>query len=187
MTGIKGYCTLLICMEGKELDVIVKFRKRYLENHHPDVIAEMGINRILANEPLSFQDRDKGLLGIIVMLWKIITDLMWMRIAILSIKRKLKVSTRVHGSELFVMAAHPHCANNPYDKEKQIEQLHKAEKRLRKWGYNQPISTIWVNNDWKSIEVISDHGLPEKVTHFAHYEEEKTIKDALETIGAMAI
>lgn len=69
------------------------------------------------------------------------------------LKRSLRVSLEKHGSRLIAVAAHHDCAGNPVDKAKQIEQTKVVIEKLRSWGFDANFVGLWVNENWKVIEI----------------------------------
>jgi len=71
-----------------------------------------------------------------------------------SIKSRVEISVKAHGSKTILVAAHYDCAGNPVSKEEHIRQVRECLHVVKSWGL--PVSDIvgvWINEDW-AVETI---------------------------------
>ena len=62
-----------------------------------------------------------------------------------SIRWRLEISVKGHGSRGVAIAAHHGCAGNPVGKERQLEQLAAAAGTVRSWHMEIECVTLWVD------------------------------------------
>ncbi|HDQ26183.1 MAG TPA: hypothetical protein ENN43_05490 [bacterium] len=117
------FATAISCMDGRIQEPIIRFLKKKYGVKYVDIITEPGPIRYLDGEV------NCAIMG--------------------TMKKRLRISVKVHGSEVIAVSGHHDCAGNPVPKEKQLKQLNCAVKTLRKWGYNCAILKLWVDEKWK--------------------------------------
>ena len=70
-----------------------------------------------------------------------------------SLKRRVEVSIKAHGSSAVGIGAHEDCAGNPVSEEVQVAQLRKAAARVRSWCPEVEVALLWVGVDGSVREV----------------------------------
>ena len=113
------FATSVSCMDGRIQIPLAQWIK---ENHSidfVDVIAEPGIDRMVA-ENLDLE----------------------------SIKNKVGISINAHKSELIVVSGHHDCAGNPVSDEEHVSQIRKGVEVISSWGLNVKVVGIWVDDSW---------------------------------------
>ncbi len=116
----KRFVTAINCMDDRtQIPVITYLQKNYNADY-VDMITEPGPVKILTapeNSP-----------------------------AIESIKKRVEISIKKHGSNLIAAVAHHDCAGNPVRKETQIIQLSEAINVVKSWGFNAKVIGLWVDD-----------------------------------------
>lgn len=125
------FVTAINCMDGRTQEPVAVWMKRQFGADYVDTITEPGPDRVLADGP---------------------PDL------IESIRRRVEISVRAHGSRVLTLVAHDDCAGNPVSREEHLQQLEKATNRILNWGLpGLRLLTVFVDESW-TVEVISDTG-----------------------------
>lgn len=122
-----SFCTVVNCMDGRVQDTVNAYLKTKYNVKYVDVITEPGPNKILAikeNEQL-----------------------------ISSIYNRINISVNRHGSQSIAIVGHYDCAGNPVEKSVQNEQTLEAVKVLKKEYPNLEIIGLWLDKDWKVVEI----------------------------------
>ncbi len=115
------------CMDGRiQLPIINYLQKKY-KAKYVDIITEPG--------PIKYLDGEVN------------------HAVIETIKKRVKISVEVHGTEVIAVSGHHDCAGNPVDKAKQLKQLKGAVKTLKAWKTGAKIIKLWVNEKWE-VEVL---------------------------------
>jgi hypothetical protein len=70
-------------------------------------------------------------------------------VALDSIRRRLEISVKRHGSTRVAIVAHTDCAGNPVDMDTQLGQLRAAAATLLGWGLGVAVDLLWVGADWQ--------------------------------------
>lgn len=66
-----------------------------------------------------------------------------------SIKSRVAISVKVHGSNIIVIVGHHDCAGNPATKEEHWSQIQKAIDVIKSWDFPVcEIVGVWVGSDW---------------------------------------
>ncbi|MEM4157718.1 MAG: hypothetical protein QXZ28_00630 [Candidatus Methanomethylicaceae archaeon] len=119
--------TAINCMDGRvQIPVIEWLKKRYSVDF-VDMITEPGPVKLLSN------------------------DLEETKIQ--SIKERVEISVKKHGSKIVAIIAHNDCAGNPVRKEIQLKQMDVAIKKVRSWGLEAEIVGLWVDDRWQVNEL----------------------------------
>lgn len=126
MTG-KKFITVINCIDGRVQLPVIEWARRKHRTDYVDMITEPGPNKILA------ENKDIFLVD--------------------SIKRRVEISVKKHGSRLIVIAGHYDCAGNPEGKETQFKQLISAIKTVESWGFKTAIAGLWINERWEVFEI----------------------------------
>lgn len=114
------FATAINCMDGRTQVPVNEWVKNEFGVDYVDTITEPGPNKILAE----------------------VTD-------VDSIRRRVLISVKKHGSKNIVIVGHHDCAGNPVEKEIQLKQLSQAAKTVESWGLNVNITGLWVNEHWQ--------------------------------------
>jgi len=118
------FATVINCMDGRTQLPVSKWVIKNYQIDYPDAITEAGPVKIIA------ENTDKK--------------------TIESIKYRVAISVNKHKSKHLFLVAHYDCAGNPEAKSKQLKQLKKAVKNIRKWDYKvNEITGLWVGKNWK--------------------------------------
>lgn len=110
-------------MDGRTQLPVIEWLKRERGADYVDVITEPGPVRILADAS------DTAVLA--------------------SIRRRVEISVRKHGSSRVAIVAHHDCAGNPSDRETQLGQLRTAAVTVRSWGLAVELDLLWLGEDWQ--------------------------------------
>ncbi len=121
------FVTTINCMDGRVQDPVNLYLKKRYGADHVDVITNPGPIKILADDSPAELVR--------------------------SIKDRVAISVEQHGSGVIALVGHHDCAGNPVDKNKQLEQLAAAEKKVASWEFPAKIIKMYVNDDWQ-VEVL---------------------------------
>jgi hypothetical protein len=145
MTPLKHdeFVVAISCMDGRIQRAVLNYIKQTYGTGYVDLITDIGPNRILAEKRASFRHGKKSFL-----------DGIWAKFMIASIKERLAVSVKKHGSKLFFIVGHGCCAGNTAHKQAQIVHLHEAKKTVDSFGFSKKIILLWVEQDWKTVEEI---------------------------------
>jgi len=95
-------------MDGRVQKPVIEYVMTNFGVDYVDMITEPGPNKILA------ENKDANLIG--------------------SIKKRLEISVKKHGSKVIVIAAHNDCAGNPVDEAAQKRHLKQAAETVASWG-----------------------------------------------------
>ena len=118
----KKFVTAINCIDGRAQIPIIKWMKHKYEAQYVDMITEAGPIKILS-------EKQNGI------------DLQ-------SIKKRVEISVKVHGSKNVAIIGHYDCAGNPVDKETQIKQIKNAVDVIKSWSYNVNVVGLWLDNNW---------------------------------------
>jgi hypothetical protein len=122
-----SFATAINCMDGRVQVQVYDYIKKKYQVDYVDMITEPGPNKILADN----------------------SD----QVTIESIKRRVEISTRHHGSNSIAIVGHYDCAGNPSSKEVQLEHISAAKKLIRSWGFQGELLGLWVDENWQVNEV----------------------------------
>lgn len=125
MQGAK-FATAIDCIDGRTQLPVAEWLKRTYHIDYVDMITEPGPDRVLTKGRIEEVE---------------------------SIKSKVLISAKAHGSHLVAIAGHHDCAGNPVSKEEHFEQIKDAVKIIRSWNLDASVIGIWVNDKWE-VEVV---------------------------------
>jgi len=117
------FASVVNCMDGRTQLPVIEWMKRQCGVDCVDSITEPGPVRTLAEA----------------------TD----AAALESIKKRLSISIKKHGSSRVAIVAHIDCAGNPVDKETQLDQLRAAAATVSSWGFGVQLDLLWLGDDWQ--------------------------------------
>jgi len=125
---IDKFASVINCMDGRTQLPVLEWIIENYDIDYPDMITEAGPIKILSEKT------DTALMD--------------------AIKYRLNISVNKHHSKHIFIVAHYDCAGNPEKKTKQLEQLKKAMKTVKKWNFNvNNIVGLWVGKNWKVKKV----------------------------------
>ena len=121
---IDKFASVINCMDGRTQLPVLEWIIENYDIDYPDMITEAGPIKIIA------ENKNKVLIE--------------------AIKYRLDISVNKHHSKHIFVVAHYDCAGNPEVKAKQLKQLKKAMKRIKKWDFEvNEIVGLWVGKNWK--------------------------------------
>lgn len=124
--GHGKFGTAINCMDGRTQLPVNNWMKQQYHLDYVDTITEPGPD------------------GIMAVLGKQVE----------SIKSRVMISVKAHGSETIVVVAHHDCAGNPVSKEDHWDHVRKAVQVIRSWNLPvKKVAGVWVNENW-TVEVI---------------------------------
>ena len=122
------FATAINCMDGRVQIPIIEYLKHTYRVEYVDMITEPGPNKILA-------DNDD-------------------KILIMTIKKRVVISTDRHKSKLIAIVGHCNCAGNPADKDAQLAQITFAVNTIKLWNLNAKVIGLWVDENWQVCKVL---------------------------------
>jgi len=117
------FATVINCMDGRTQIPAIELMKKQFGVDYVDSITEPGPIKAMA------EGEDKP--------------------QIESIKRRVEISIKKHGSAAVGIVAHFDCAGNPVEKKEQLIQLDKSVELVKSWGYNVTVLKIWIDENWQ--------------------------------------
>jgi hypothetical protein len=122
-----NFGTAINCMDGRVQLPVINWMKEQFHLDYVDMITEPGPDKIMASGEGQLLD---------------------------SIKSRVQISSKAHGSRIIVMAGHDDCAGNPVEKEQHLAQIRQSVQTIRSWNLPfEKIIGVWINKDWK-IEIL---------------------------------
>ncbi len=121
------FSTAINCMDGRTQLAVTNFMKNKYGVDYVDMITEPGPVKALA------ENSDTA--------------------TIESVKRRVNISVRGHGSRAIAIAAHHDCAGNPVAKDVQLRQLADSVKTVAAWGFEVEFVKLWIDEKWQ-VQVI---------------------------------
>ena len=120
------FATVINCMDGRTQLQTNQWIREEFGVDHVDTVTEPGPDRILSdpNDP-----------------------------QIDSIKIRVLVSVKKHGSRNVVIVSHTDCWGNRVSKKEHLEQLKRSMEIVRGWGFGVNVIGIWIGEDWKVREI----------------------------------
>jgi len=120
------FVTAVNCMDGRvQLPVIEWMKKKYSADY-VDMVTEPGPIKHLAENNPSY---------------------------VSSVKDRVEISVKKHGSKVVAVVGHYDCAGNPVEKDIQLEQLHRSIELLKTWGLNVILLELWVDEYWNVVQI----------------------------------
>jgi len=116
------FATVINCMDGRTQLPVNRWTTKKFGVDYVDTITEPGPNGLLAKG-------DAALTA--------------------SIKNRVLISVKKHGSKTIVIVGHHDCAGNPGPKEMQVEHVKKAIEVVRSWSLGVELIGVYVNEFWK--------------------------------------
>jgi hypothetical protein len=116
------FATVINCMDGRTQLPVNRWMTKKFKVDYIDTITEPGPNGLLAKG-------EGPLVG--------------------SIKDRVLISVKKHGSKTVVIVGHHDCAGNPGPKDLQVEHVKKALEVVRSWSLGVEIIGVYVNECWE--------------------------------------
>ena len=121
------FVTAINCMDGRVQEPVIAWMKKEYAAQFVDLITEAGPNRVLS------ANSDQG--------------------AIDSIKSRIEISVKNHGSNVIAIVGHYDCAGNPNGKEVQVNDILAARELVKSWYPECTVLGLWVNDHWNVTRV----------------------------------
>jgi len=134
-----GFATAVNCMDGRVQDPVTDWLKDLCCVEYVDMITEPGPARLLVEGDTATAD---------------------------SIRRRVEVSVRAHGSSVVAVVAHDDCAGNPVSPAEQQTQLLRAVERVAGWDLGVSVLGLWVDESWE-VQQLAAGGTPMHCPHGA--------------------
>jgi hypothetical protein len=125
----KTFATAINCMDGRTQLPVNAYMKEACGADYVDTVTEPGPDGILGDQ------KDAALIE--------------------SIRKRVEISVRKHGSKNVAIVAHHDCAGNPVDLKVHLDQLDRAVELIRSWGFGCEVVALWLGEDFK-VCVIDD-------------------------------
>jgi hypothetical protein len=118
--------TVVNCIDGRAQEPATRWLREYFGLDFVDVVTEPGPDKLLAEGWPS---------------------------EVASVRDKVALSIRAHGSRLVALCGHHGCAGNPVTPEAHREQIAQGVRALRSWSLGADVIGLWINEHWQ-IEVV---------------------------------
>lgn len=124
----KKFVTAINCMDGRVQLPVITWMVQQFEADCVDMITEPGPIKILAeNKPDALIE---------------------------SLRKRVEMSVKKHGSTCLAIIGHFDCAGNPVEKETQIDQIYASLKTIHSWGFAIPVIGLWVDEQWTVHRIV---------------------------------
>jgi len=123
----KKFVTAINCMDGRVQLPVIQWMKHKYKADFVDMITEPGPDKILCEKGFELDCQ--------------------------SIRKKVEISVKVHGSKIVAIVGHYDCAGNPTDKDTQIKQIKESIEKIRSWGFNAETIGLWVDENWEVSKI----------------------------------
>lgn len=74
--------------------------------------------------------------------------------ALLSIRKRTRLSVEAHASEIIAVAGHHDCRANPVCAEQHMLDIKAAVAQVRSWRLPAPVVGLWVDENWRVVVVV---------------------------------
>jgi len=125
----RAFATAINCMDGRIQLPVIQHVRETRGVDYVDMITEPGPDGILGDK------KDDALIE--------------------SIRRRVEISVRKHGSRYVAIVAHHDCAGNPVDPKVHLAQVERAVGLVQSWGFGCEVAALWVDENWE-VHVIDD-------------------------------
>ncbi len=119
----KKFATAINCMDGRVQLPVINYLKDQYRIDYVDMITEPGPIKILS------ELKDNKLVE--------------------SIKARIDISVKKHGSQLIAVIGHYDCTGNPEDYETQTKQIKSAIDKIKSWDNNIKYIGLWVDENFE--------------------------------------
>lgn len=121
------FVTAINCMDGRVQEPVIAWMKNEYAAQFVDLITEASPNRVLSAN----------------------TD----QHAVESIRSRIDISVRKHGSNVIAIVGHYDCAGNPNGEEVQLNDILAARELVKSWYPDCTVLGLWVNDLWNVTRV----------------------------------
>lgn len=118
----KKFVTSINCMDGRIQIPVIQWMKQKYNADYVDIITEPGPNKILSEQRVEYNAQ--------------------------SIRKRVEISIKAHGSKIIAISGHHDCAGNPTDKETQLKQIKDAVEVIKSWDFNVEVIGLWIDERW---------------------------------------
>lgn len=119
------FATAVNCMDGRTQIPVIDYLKRKYGVDYVDDVTEAGPDKILdSSSPI-----------------------------VESIKRRVAISVKKHGSHVIAVVGHYDCAGNPVNREIHLKNLGDSVRRVSSWFDGVEVIGLWVDKRWVVHEV----------------------------------
>jgi len=122
------FATVITCMDGRIQLPVNEWIRKTFNVDYVDTITMPGPNKVMA----------KGYFG-----------------EMDSIRQKVRISIKAHGSSVLAIVGHYDCAGNPVSKEEIVKQIQTNVIRIKDWGLPVDVVGLWVNDRWE-VETVAE-------------------------------
>jgi len=119
------FATAVNCMDGRVQIPVIEFLKKKYGVDFVDDVTEAGPDKILHSHS------------------KVVE----------SIRRRVEISVRRHGSHVIAVVAHHDCAGNPVCKDTHLTDVKDSVKRVSSWFDGVEVIGLWVDRSWSVREI----------------------------------
>jgi len=110
-------------MDGRAQKPVIEYMEKSFGVDYVDMITEPGPNKILS------AGQETGLIE--------------------SLKKRVEISVKKHGSQVIAIVAHYDCAGNPASEDEQKQHLREAREVIVSWGFPvDEIITLWLDENF---------------------------------------
>jgi hypothetical protein len=118
----KKFVTSINCMDGRVQIPVIHWMKHEYKADCVDIITEPGPNKILSEQRFGLDAQ--------------------------SIRKRVEISVKAHGSKIIAISGHHDCVGNPSNKETQLKQIKDAVERIKSWDLNVQVVGLWIDDCW---------------------------------------
>jgi hypothetical protein len=124
----KKFVASINCIDGRVQIPVIQWMKKEYKADYVDIITEPGPNKILSEQRFELGAQ--------------------------SIRKRVEVSIKAHGSKIIAISGHHDCAGNPKDKETQLKQIKDAVEVIKSWNFNVEVIGLWIDEHWIVHKVV---------------------------------
>ena len=121
-----SFGTVINCMDGRVQEPVVVWLKERYQLDYVDVVTEPGPERLLSCGDVEAEA---------------------------SLRYKVEISLRAHGSGVIALAGHHDCAGNPVSPADRCEQIRKGVQTIRRWDLPASVIGLQLDDKWRVQEV----------------------------------
>lgn len=120
------FVTAINCMDGRVQEPVLEWMKERYGADHVDMITEPGPDKIMAEGPSELID---------------------------SIKNRVMISVKGHGSRVIALVSHDDCSGNHTTMDEHLRQNSIGLDIIRSWDLPAEVFGIWIGPDWSVIRI----------------------------------
>jgi len=113
-------------MDGRVQLPVIDWMKKEFKADYVDMITEPGPDRLLAENMFEVE----------------------------SVKKRVEVSVKKHGSKTVAVVGHCDCAGNQVCNDDHLQQIKSAVEIVDSWGFNTSVIGLWVDEHWLVHKII---------------------------------